>query len=102
MRWTRTCLEDAVHETLPCGPRGNFGTLPVDQVPVELTATSVDIHLSGAKPSLALPEVTSDPEDGNNENGEVRLKKVFGSSSLLALWKTEGRDGSVELRPVLV
>lgn len=102
MRWRRRCLENAVEETLPCGPSGNLSTLPVDEIPVKLTATTVDIHLSGAKPSLALPEVTSNPEGGNNENGKVSLEEIRSSSGLLAFWEVERRDSSVELRPGLV
>lgn len=74
-----------MHETPPCGPSGNHGALLVDVVPVKLTAASVDVHLSGAEPSLALPEVASEPEGANNKDGEVGLEEVGGSTSLLAL-----------------
>lgn len=102
LRCTRNCLEDAVEETLPRGPSGNLGTLPVDQVPVKLTTASVDIHLRSAEPTLTLPEVTGNPEGGNDKDGKVGLEKVARGTSLLAGWEAERRDSSVELVPILV
>ena len=86
-----------MEETLPRGPGGNLGTLPVDKVPVKLTATSVNIHLSGTEPSFTLPEVTGNPEGGNDEDGEVGLEEILGGTDLLASREINGRDGSVEL-----
>jgi hypothetical protein len=74
-----------VEETLPRGPSSNLGALPVDQIPVELTTASVNIHLSGAEPSLTLPEVTGNPKSGNDEDGEISLEEVARRTSLLAL-----------------
>jgi hypothetical protein len=90
---TEKSLEDAVHETLPRGPGGDLGTLLVDVVPVEFTTASVNVHLSGAEPSLTLPEVSGNPESSNDEDGEVCLEEVFGSTKRLA----DRRDSSVEL-----
>jgi len=86
-----------VEETLPRGPGGNLGTLPVDKVPVKLTATSVNIHLSGTEPSFTLPEVTGNPEGGNDEDGEVGLEEILGGTDLLASREIDGGDGRVEL-----
>jgi hypothetical protein len=67
----QTCLEDAVEETLPRGPGGDLGTLRVDEVPVEFTTASVNVHLSSAEPSLTLPEVSGNPKGSNDEDSEV-------------------------------
>lgn len=91
-----------MHETLPRGPSGNLGTLPVDQVPVKLTTASVDIHLSSAEPTLTLPEVTGNPEGADDKDGKVSLEKVARGTSLLTGRQVEGRDSSVELVSILV
>jgi hypothetical protein len=75
-------LEDAVVEALPRGPRLNLLALGVDEIPVELTTASVDIHLSGTEPALALPEVTRDPEGSDNEGSEVGGEEVRGGTDL--------------------
>jgi hypothetical protein len=61
-------LKDAGHEALPRRPGLHLLALLVDEVPVKLTATSVDIHLCGSEPTLLLPEVTGDPESTNDED----------------------------------
>ena len=70
-------------ETLPRRPGLNLLALAVNKVPVELTATSVDIHLSGPKPTSTLPKVADDPEQRDNEKREVRGEEVFSSSEVL-------------------
>jgi hypothetical protein len=67
--WQR--LEQAVESALPGGPAPNLLALLVDEIPVKLTATSVDVHLSGSEPALALPEVADEPESSDDEEGKV-------------------------------
>jgi hypothetical protein len=86
-------LEDAVSETLPCRPSLDLLALAVDEVPVELTATGIDIHLSGPKPTSTLPEIADDPEQSNNEQRKIGGEEVFSSSEVLA----NGRDSRVKL-----
>ena len=89
-------LEDAGAETLPRRPGLHLLTLAVDQVPIKFTTTGVNVHLGGPEPSGALPEVSSDPEDHNNEQAKVRLEEVFGGTDALA----DRGDSSVELKQV--
>lgn len=65
----------------------------IDVVPVEHTTASVDVHLVGAEPTSALPEVANDPEEHDDRKGEVRLEEGFGGADIGA----NGGDGSVEL-----
>jgi hypothetical protein len=78
-----------VEETLPCRPGLDLLALAVDQVPVELTTTSVNVHLCGSEPALALPEVTGDPESTDNKGSEVGLEEIRGGTGLLALWEVK-------------
>jgi hypothetical protein len=87
------CLENAVQQALPSGPSGHLSSLPVDEVPIELTATSVDIHLGGTKPSFTLPEVPGNPERGDNEDGKIRREEVRSRTKPYA----NRRHGGVEL-----
>lgn len=86
-------LEDTGSKTLPRGPGLHLLALTVDEIPVQLTTAGIDIHLSGPEPSGALPEVSSNPEDRDNKESEVRLEEVLGGTKVLA----DGRNSSVEL-----
>lgn len=55
-----------------------FGTLGVDVLPVDLATTRVDIDLVGAEPSLALPEITTGPEEEDNRKRKVCLEEALG------------------------
>ena len=79
-------LEHAVQKALPRRPSGDLRTLAVDELPVKLTATGVDIHLSSPEPALTLPKVTDRPEGSNDEECEVSCEEIFGSSKILAKW----------------
>lgn len=79
-----TRLEDAGKETLPCGPGLHLLTLGIDEIPVKLTTASVDVHLGGSQPALALPEVTGNPEGSDDEDGKVSLEEIRGSTDVLA------------------
>ena len=88
-----TSLEDAGTEALPGWPGLHLLALAVNQVPVKLTAARIDVHLGGSEPSLALPEISGDPESSDDEDGQVGLEEVVGGSEP----GTNGGDGSVEL-----
>lgn len=77
-------LKDASGKTLPGGPGLHLLALLVDEVPVELTAAGINVHLSGPEPSLTLPEVSSNPESTDDEEGEVGHEEVFSGTNLLA------------------
>lgn len=94
----RARLEEVVESALPCGPSLHLLALGVDEVPVELTAASINVHLSSAEPALLLPEITGEPESGNDEGSKVGREEVRGGTNLLAILETDGRDSSVELR----
>lgn len=89
-------LEDTVDEALPCRPGLHLLALTVDKIPIELTAAGIDIHLSSPEPSTALPEVSGNPEGGNDKESEVSLEEVLGSTDVLA----DGRNSSVKLGDV--
>lgn len=81
-------------QPLPRRPSQYLLTLPVDEIPVELTATRVHVHLRGPQPSIAFPEVAAEPENGDDEDGEVRLEEVFGRADALS----DGGNGRVKLK----
>ena len=60
-------LKDAGGQTLPRRPGLHLLALAVDQVPVKLTTTGVNVHLGGPEPSGALPEVSTNPEGHDDE-----------------------------------
>lgn len=91
-------LEDAVGQTLPGGPGLHLLALPVDQIPVELATASVDVHLCDAEPTGALPEVATNPESGDDENGEVSLEEVVCRADTAV---AKRRKGSIELDSLL-
>lgn len=86
-------LEEAVQEAFPRRPGLDLFTLAVDQIPVKLTTASVNVHLGGPEPSRALPEISSNPEDSDDEEGEVGLEEVLSRTKAFA----NGRDSSVKL-----
>ncbi len=80
LRLRKVWLEQAIHKTPPRRLVPHFFTFLVNEIPVELTAASINIHLSCSQPSLALPEVSGKPESSDNKEGEVRLEKVTRST----------------------
>ena len=86
-------LENAVKSTLPCRPGLHLLTLAVDEIPIELTTAAVDVHLSDREPSGTLPEVTADPEKGDDEQGKVSREELLSSSKSGA----NRRDSGIEL-----
>lgn len=73
-----TPLEDEMVEPLPRRVASNLGSGGVDRIPVNWSASSVNIHLGGSEPSLTLPEVTADPEAQDDWEGKVGLEEATG------------------------
>ena len=88
-------LEDVRQSTPPGRQSRQLGALLVDVVPVQLPPASIDIDLGDLEPTLAFPEVAADPEEANNEEGQVAEEKVLCSSG--GTVSTDGRNGNVEL-----
>jgi hypothetical protein len=91
-------LDDNVDDAAPLGQSSDSGTLSVDEFPVNLTATAVDVDLRGSEPPLALPEVTTGPEEEHNGEGKVRLEESFS----VVETATGGCNGHEELSLMLV
>lgn len=87
--WPRTTSSDElVHLPPPGGPGGLALPLLLEVRPVNLTATSVNVDLGELEPGLALPEVATNVENNDDEEGKVGLEE--GND-------VEGLDGDVEL-----
>lgn len=60
-----------------------------------LTAASVEVDLVESDPALALPDVSNNPEEEHDREGEIGLEKPFGIVEIAG----EGRsDGNEKLR----
>lgn len=60
-----------------------MGTVGVDSLPVKLTTTGVNVHLGGAEPARALPEVANDPEDQDDRDGEPGHEEALSAVQLI-------------------
>ena len=81
---------------LPHWPAGNLRTVRVDNIPIELTTASVNVHLVRAQPAASLPEVANDPEEEDDGEGEVDLEEALGGVQAgLSNWSS---DSGVELQ----
>lgn len=90
---TSRALEDSVQGALPGGLRSGLSALGIDVVPVERSPARVDIDLVKREPTLALPDVATDPEETDNKEGEVSVEELVGGSNLLS----RRRDRDVKL-----
>jgi hypothetical protein len=79
-------LEESLQRALPLWPGSNLGLVGVDRIPVKLTTSSVDIDLVKSEPSALLPEVTDDPEEQDDEDGEPFREEDVGGSHTTANW----------------
>lgn len=87
-------LHELVEHSTPSRPGSNLGAVSVDLIPVMLTETSVKIDLVDGEPLRSLPEVTDDPEDENDGDGETSHEEVVG----ITVTFLGGRaDGDIEL-----
>jgi len=89
-------LENIGQDTPPLGHTSQFGTLLVDIVPIKFATAAINIDLGGTEPTLALPGVTTDPEEENDEEGKIAIKELLGSTG--GAFGTNRRDSSVELQ----
>ena len=65
----------------------------VDGLPVVLTTSGIDIHVSELDPSLALPDPADNVEEDDDGEGKVSLEEVLGRGETA----TDGGDGDEEL-----
>ena len=86
-------LEHASDKTPPSWHGSLFRALLVDVIPVEFSPAAVDVHFGDAKPSAALPQVTGNPENDDDEKRQVFIEKSLSGADALA----DGGNGSVEL-----
>lgn len=87
-------LHELVEESAPSGPRSDLSTVSVDLVPVMLTETGVKVDLIDGEPLRLLPEVTDDPEEEDDRNGEAGHEEVLG---VTIAWLVGRADGDEEL-----
>lgn len=86
-------LEKLVHNSLVCWPSLLLLTESMDNLPVNLTATVLEIHLGKLYWTLALPDPSDNPEDKNNGNGEPCLEELVGGCELTSItWRSNGRE----------
>jgi hypothetical protein len=71
-------LDDNVDDATPLGQGSDSSTLSVDDLPVNLAATAVNVDLRGSEPALALPEITAGPEEEHNGKGKIGLEEALG------------------------
>jgi hypothetical protein len=83
-------LPDLVNHAAPSRPRGNLGSLSVDDVPVVLPEASVEVDVGGTEERRTLPKETGNPEDKDNRDGQNVLH-----NTLNAVLSTSGRNGSI-------
>jgi len=80
-----------VEDTLPCWPCLLLLAESVNDLPVDLTTSIVEINIGKSDGPLALPDPTCDPEHKNYRDGEPRLEKLFGSGNTTSWW-CNGRE----------
>jgi hypothetical protein len=91
-------LDDKVDNATPLGHGSDSSTLNVDDLPVNLAATAVNVDLRGAEPALALPEVSAGPKEEHNRESKVGLEKALSVIETA----TGGCNGHEELSLMLV
>lgn len=85
-------LHELVEESAPGGPSSNSSTVSIDLVPVMLTETGVKVDLINCEPLRTLPEVTNDPEDEDDGNGEAGHEEVLGIAVAWLVWRADGDE----------
>jgi hypothetical protein len=85
-------LEELAKHLPPGGPARVTGPLLVEELPINLAATRVDINFGQLLPGGTLPCPADDVERNHHEKGEVRLEETLGTGAV-----DSGIDGGVEL-----
>jgi hypothetical protein len=61
----------------------------MDLIPVEISATSVNVHLGCPKPTCTLPKVTDNPEREDNRKSQIGLEETLcGAKAGFANWSS--------------
>jgi hypothetical protein len=84
-------------EAFPSRHLSKLLAVSVDFIPVVLTATSINIHISGAYPALSLPCEASSPEHQNNGKRQIGVEKALSVADPRSNW----RNSHVELEEVV-
>ena len=71
-------LESVVQNAPPGRKASNLLSVGVDLVPVQLTAAGIDIDLGGLQPTSALPGITDNPEENDDEEGQEAVEETLG------------------------
>lgn len=90
--------ENGVHNALPRRHGRELGTVSVDLIPRQLTASRVDVNLLRLEPTLALPQVADDPEQDDDGEGKHGAEEALGVAEGGLLAGLGGRgDGGKDL-----
>ena len=84
-----------MQEAPPCRQSSILGALSVDVVPVKLSSATVNVHLGRAEPALALPQVTTNPEEQYDKGGKVGVEELLSSTRVAD--STDRGNGGIEL-----
>jgi hypothetical protein len=95
---TDTGLEGNTQNAPPHGPGSDHFAMRVDLVPVELTATGVDINLVSAEPTSTLPDEATDPEEDDDGDSKHELEEALSSVESTS----GGSDGNEELQGISI
>lgn len=79
---SRIGSEELASDLSPCRPAGILSPLLVDNLPIDLAATRVNVDFGKTLPGGTLPDPTTDVEEGNDEDGQVGLEEGLGASLL--------------------
>jgi hypothetical protein len=84
-----------VENSLPHRVSRDLGLGGIDDIPVNRSASSIDVDLGRSEPARALPRIAASPEEEHNGEREVRLEEILGSTdfAIIAEWV----ERSVEL-----
>lgn len=87
-----------MHNALPRRHGRELGTVSIDLIPRQLTASRVDVDLLRLEPTLALPQVADDPEQDDDGEGKHGAEEALGVAEGGLLAGLGGRgDGGKDL-----
>lgn len=69
----------------------------MDDLPVDLTTSIVEINLSKLDWTLTLPDPTENPEDENDRDGEPCVEELLSSGKSTSWWGNSGEQLKNEL-----
>lgn len=90
--WLRGRLEDGRERASPGRPGCDLAPVGIDGIPVMLTAAGVEVDLVEFDPALALPDVSDNPKEEDDREGEIGLEKAFGVIEIAGEWRSDGNE----------